>query len=201
LPPPTWFSDELAKFSEAVRIAADGNVVRSRALLKQVRGEEMRAWYLFHGQYSGDFRNRHYRIAAKYIGTSLRGAPPTSMVLAAYRRDHYRCRYCGLRLFPVQVLQAYERAVGNKSFAATAKNESHGVALVFRATYDHVDPLKYGGRHSLDNLVTSCYSCNFGKGGYTLEQLGLDDPRVRLVPPDDWDGLTSCLPSLRPELA
>jgi len=197
LPPPIWFADELAKFTEVIRIAGRGDVMRSRAQLKQVRGEEMRKWYLDHGQNSGVFRNRRYGVTAKIIAMGQRGSPPSSMLVATYLRDHYRCRYCGLRLFPTEVLRAYELVVGTDTFAATAKNASHGAALVFRATYDHVVPLNCGGQHSLDNLVTSCYSCNFGKGGYTLEQLGLNDPRFQQLVPDTWDGLVSLLPSLR----
>lgn len=119
------------------------------------------------------------------------------MLLAIYRRDHFACRYCGLKLFPSELLRAFENVAGTDSFAATAKNASHGAALVFRTTYDHVDPLNCGGRHTLDNLVTACYSCNFGKAGYTLEQLGLDDPRLRPKVSNDWDGLMSLLPKLR----
>jgi hypothetical protein len=120
------------------------------------------------------------------------------MIAMAYSRDHYRCRYCGLGLVSVELLKAYEAAVGNPYFAATAKNSSHGAALVFRATYDHVDPLNCGGLHDLSNLVTSCYSCNFGKAGFTTQQLGLDDPRARPIPAAaGWDGLLSLVLKLR----
>ncbi len=166
-------------------------------MLMQVRGEEMREWYIDHGQNSGVFRNRHYRVVVGRTITALRGAPPSSMVDAVYRRDRYRCRYCGLRLFPIEVLRAYECTIGTDVFAATAKNASHGAALVFRATYDHVDPLSCGGRHVPENIVTGCYSCNFGKGSYTLTQLGLDDPRAQPLPSGDWDGLVSLLPEFR----
>lgn len=47
------------------------------------------------------------------------------------------------------------------------------------------------------NLVTSCQSCNYGKYNYTLEQLGLDDPRIRPPSPfSDWTGLTEYVPLL-----
>lgn len=137
------------------------------------------------------------RHPATIIDTARRGAPPSGLVSLSYRRDGYRCRYCGIRVIPIEVLRLYEGVVGTRFFAATAKNASHGAAIVFRATYDHVEPLNCGGRHSLDNLVTACYSCNFGKGPYTLQQLGLDDPRSRRAMSDSWDGLVSLIPKVR----
>ncbi len=37
-------------------------------------------------------------------------------------------------------------------------------------TVDHVMPKHRGGRHSWDNLVTACKSCNHRKGGKTPEE-------------------------------
>lgn len=195
--PPAWFQEEFGRFRRAIELAAAGDVERSRRLVQEVRGDDLRTWYVVHGQNSGGFRSRYYRVQAKITDIGMRSAPPASMVVATYQRDHYTCRYCGQRLFPIEVLRAYEGVVGIEYFTATKKNASHGAALVFRATYDHVEPLNRGGRHSLDNLVAACYSCNFGKRDFTLEQLGLDDPRSRPVASDDWDGLVSLLPKLR----
>lgn len=197
LMPPIWFQDEFLKFRHAVELAADGNVEGSRQRLKDVRGDDLNSWYVIHGQNSGGFRHRHYRLSPTIAGACSRGAPPVTLLVATYRRDYYRCRYCGLRLFPVEVLRWYENAVGSQSFKATAKNASHGAALTFRCTYDHVNPMNRGGQHSFDNLVTACYSCNFGKAGYTIEQLGIDDPRLRPPVQDKWDGLVSRISHFR----
>lgn len=198
LPPPTWFSGEFEKFRTAVQSAADGNIAHSLELLRQIRSDDLRMWYVVHGQNSGVFRNRRFG-GSRVGGNGGRiPAPPSGTITMMYRRDFYRCRYCGLHLVPKEVLAAFEAVVGNASFAATAKNNSHGAALVFRATYDHVDPRCSGGSHQLENLVTACYSCNFGKGGFTLQQLGLDDPRTRVVSPaGGWDGLVSLIPKLK----
>ncbi|MEL0166487.1 MAG: HNH endonuclease [Pseudomonadaceae bacterium] len=57
------------------------------------------------------------------------------------------------------------------------------------AQYDHVVPHSHGGANDLDNLVVTCAACNFGKMEYTLDELGLIDPRT--IPPiqSSWDGL------------
>src|SRR5207302_543271 len=97
-----------------------------------------------------------------------------------FKRDGYRCRYCGVRLFPKYVLVAFQQAVGTDLFPMGKGNrDRHGAAVVFIATYDHVVPCNRGGLNSLENLVTSCWSCQFGKYNWTLQQLGLDDPRAR----------------------
>jgi hypothetical protein len=72
-----------------------------------------------------------------------------------------------------------------------------GLTLGLRGVADYVEPDASGGETSLENLVTSCYSCNFGKAGYTLEQLGIENPRLRPPVKDDWRGLTEFLPSLK----
>jgi hypothetical protein len=33
-----------------------------------------------------------------------------------------------------------------------------------------------GGRTDESNLVTSCWSCNYGKANYTVEQIGISNP-------------------------
>jgi hypothetical protein len=47
---------------------------------------------------------------------------------------------------------------------------------------------------SLENLVTSCWSCNYGKLDATLEQIGISNPLERGINKiDDWDGLSTDL--------
>jgi 5-methylcytosine-specific restriction endonuclease McrA len=94
--------------------------------------------------------------------------------------------------------------VGRDVFRASRTNqERHGVVLAFRANIDHVVPWKLGGKSDDSNLVTACWSCNYGKAQYTLDQIGLDDPRDRkpkmLI--DGWDGLTSFIRADRREQA
>lgn len=134
LPPPAWFTEELKALTVAVQYAAEGDIEVSRTLLERVRSDQLGEWYLVHGQNSGTYRNRQFRVAHTLRECIDCGSPPSAMVAAVNKRDHYRCRYCGLGLIPIEVLKSYEVAVGSDSFAATAKNNSHGAAIVFRAT-------------------------------------------------------------------
>jgi hypothetical protein len=51
-----------------------------------------------------------------------------------FKRDSFTCQYCG-RMAPDVVLEV-----------------------------DHINPVKYGGRNDILNLITSCFDCNRGKG-------------------------------------
>lgn len=49
------------------------------------------------------------------------------------------------------------------------------------------------GDNSLENTILTCAPCNFGKMNYTLEELGLVDPRGREGIHGGWDGLERLL--------
>ena len=85
-----------------------------------------------------------------------------------------------------------ENMVGSAQFKVKGKGNQirHGVALTFRAPADHVVPMSFGGRTNLDNLVTSCWNCNYGKYNALLEQMGINDPRdTDLDSKLNWNGL------------
>jgi hypothetical protein len=58
-------------------------------------------------------------------------------------------------------------------------------------------PMSLGGLDDEANLVTACACCNFGKDQYSVDELGLDDPREFPPVESTWDGLTSLIPELR----
>ncbi|PSL16782.1 5-methylcytosine-specific restriction endonuclease McrA [Marinobacterium halophilum] len=200
LPVPDWFHDELIKFVAAVSEAANGKVSESIRLLGEVRDSDLRQWYVEHGQLSGMYRANYFDLAVpKSPEVPLDPIrSPDRHAKEVLSRDGYRCRYCGLRVVPKNVLAAYSEAVGSEVFRVTGTNaQRHGVVLAFRANVDHVVPWNLGGRTVPENLVTACWACNYGKSGYTLEQIGLEDPRAYPPEVDNWDGLTSLRVPLR----
>lgn len=58
-----------------------------------------------------------------------------------FKRDHFTCQYCGA--------------------------QPPAVVLVI----DHIHPVCEGGTSDMDNLITSCETCNQGKAGKTLDQV------------------------------
>jgi len=202
LPVPDYFEIGLQSFSRAVVDLVKGNREGSLKALKESNSEAIGAFFIEHGQQSAYFRVSNRReidkanLLAKELNESPRLIP--SAEKAVFIRDSYRCRYCGLRIISKDVFSEFSRILGSELFSVERKNSKrNGLTLGLRGVADHVEPYASGGETHLENLVTSCYSCNFGKAGYTLEQLGIDDPRLREPVKDDWQGLTEFLPALQ----
>lgn len=112
---------------------------------------------------------------------------------AILARDGFSCRYCGL-----PVIDSLTRKVAHRLYPAAVRwgggDEDHHTAFqCLWLQYDHVIPHAAGGRSDLDNLVITCAVCNFGKENLSLEQLGLEDPRLRPPVQTEWDGLQRLL--------
>ena len=140
LPVPSWFDAQLHIFALAVQAAARGDKRQAVELLAMVRSTDLRAWYVEHGQVSGQFRVRVRRAPIpEPVPPTKRDArrSPDAFANDVFRRDGYLCRYCGLRVVPKQVLAAFAAVVGTEAFRATGTNEQrHGVVLAFRANVD-----------------------------------------------------------------
>jgi 5-methylcytosine-specific restriction endonuclease McrA len=197
--PPPWFDEQLSVFQRAVQYASEGDANGARIELTKIRNQELRTWYIEHGQQSGLFRSRQIGMnLPEFTGARDPVASPERFAKQVFARDGFRCRYCGLRLVTKQVLSAFSNVVGRDHFCPTGGNQQrHGIVLAFRANIDHVIPWTRGGRTDLDNLVAVCWCCNYGKSSYTLEQIGVTDPRARIPNSDGWDGLSNYLPRLR----
>lgn len=122
--------------------------------------------------------------------------PPAAMWAEIMARDGYRCRYCQRPVVHGAVLEALRGVLGPTVLpTGPTDRATHCAVLAFRAVADHVFPRHLGGATKPENLVTSCYPCNFGKVRFTLSELGLDDPRPPLR--DEWNGLMTLLPALK----
>lgn len=58
-----------------------------------------------------------------------------------FKRDSFSCQYCG--------------------------STPPGIVL----EVDHITPVSFGGDNAMDNLITSCFPCNRGKGANSLESV------------------------------
>ena len=65
-----------------------------------------------------------------------------------FKRDKFTCQYCGMAA-PYVTLHV-----------------------------DHIVPVAHGGTNDMENLVTSCMSCNLGKGTILVDE---DDDESKLV--------------------
>ena len=104
-------------------------------------------------------------------------------------RDGYHCRFCGIPVIRAEVRnllrKIYPRAIPWEGTTAT----QHAGFQCLWLQYDHVVPHSAGGENTLENLVITCAACNFGKMNYTIDELGLLDPRDFPPVQSTWDGL------------
>lgn len=200
LPIPDWFESQLALFSLAVEKAASNQIDEARDVLQAIRSDEIREWTCEHGEMSGTNRDKKLAIPVSPVSLSeldpIRS--PKSVEKKVFERDSYTCRYCGLRLVSKEVLSAMESVIGSDDFRTTGTNARiHGVAHAFKIVADHVVPHALGGRTDLGNLVSACPACNYGKYRFTVEQIGISDPRDRAPSNGQWDGLSSFIADLK----
>ncbi len=187
----------------AAELASKNDLDQSREELAQTRVERVLNFLLEHPRTTGQSRLRVQNIQSPK-GDAGGATPDRSRVGSplereVFERDHYLCRYCGVRVVPGSVFKAYSAVVGLDTFwAGRGVERRHVTVLAFRAYADHVDPRSKRGSTDLKNLVTACWSCNYGKRSYTLKELRLDDPRDRPPPREsDWAGLTEYLKPLK----
>jgi 5-methylcytosine-specific restriction endonuclease McrA len=202
LPTPDFFELAVNKFSQSVAALTDGAKAEALIALEETNHRAVGEFFIEHGQQSAYYRvqNRNEVDAINRLTKAENDSPRLvpSTEKKVFERDCFRCRYCGLRIIAKEVFAEYSRIVGSENFSIERENSKrNGLTLGLRGVADHVEPYASGGETSFENLVTSCYSCNFGKAGYTLEQLGIEDPRLRPPVQDDWRGLTEFLPSLK----
>jgi 5-methylcytosine-specific restriction endonuclease McrA len=96
---------------------------------------------------------------------------------AVFARDKLKCRYCSSNLFPKKEFKKANIVLGDEALPLGKTNATRsGFYLMFVATLDHVLPWSLGGRTDESNLVTCCWSCNYGKANFTVEQLGIGNP-------------------------
>ena len=108
---------------------------------------------------------------------------------ALIERDGHQCRFCGIPVIRSEVRIAMRKHYPDELKWGGSNSEQHAAFQCMWVQYDHILPHSRGGRTDLDNLAITCSGCNYGRGEYTLEEVGLIDPRTRPVTKTDWDGL------------
>ena len=190
LPRPDWFDFQIDLFLEAVNCFQLGDRESCVNIISQIRSDEIIDWYVEHGQMSG--RHRALVIGLEKppeVPFNFRDPErsPNKLELQVFQRDNYRCRYCGSRLIPSEFMKKLSEKLDSPVFRNGRTNrERHGIFHLTKPVADHVVPWRLGGRTSLENLVSSCPPCNYGKDGYTLEQLGIEDPFSHQIK-SDWN--------------
>lgn len=200
LPPPDYLGVSLNYFIESYKLAISGKKDEAISVLQETRSVELREWYIEHGSYSGHKHRVNLLkkpLPEKYAGKlDVKKDYSVKQQREIYQRDNYTCRYCEMRVVDERVLEKMERMTGHENFRYSGDSNAirHGLIFYIRPTVDHVIPRSYGGLTDLNNGVTSCWNCNYGKLNALLYQMEMLDPRNRpAINENLWDGLTSTL--------
>jgi hypothetical protein len=190
LPPVSELETVADLLSEAVDAVIASDHDQAREKLHQA---DMPVVHAFAAKIMGPwdlFIHRRRPVERPVGATKVPNRKPTRSAEAeVFARDGWRCRYCGVRVvLPIArsfLVKVFPDVVGwgNKD------KDRHAAFYALSAVADHVVPHTAGGDNSLDNLVTTCQGCNYGKSDRLLEELGLIDPRTRPPVVDAWDGL------------
>lgn len=198
LPYPTSFNDEIDRFVGAVQLAFGGQVHSARQHLKKINHIPMVQWFDGISQHVGDVR---YELVNARQGQRKKKAHRKKRDMSMSRlrrlaeRDGYRCGYCGIRVVEPAVLKKVQSVLGRDVFPSktggkgSSNLDYHGIWMTIGLTLDHVKPFAIDADDSDGNLVTCCWSCNFGKYDYTLEELDLAWPAQSKGVIDGWHGL------------
>jgi hypothetical protein len=108
---------------------------------------------------------------------------------ALHERDGYRCRFCGISGDPKGNSSAHCGGYPEQAMWGRKNAEQHAALQAMWAQYDRILPHSRGGTNDLSNMAVTCAPCNFGRMEFTLEEVGLTDPRDRKPICSSWDGL------------
>lgn len=108
---------------------------------------------------------------------------------ALVERDGYHCRFCGIPVIRTEVRNRIRTDYPDALRWGATNPEQHAAFQAMWLQYDHILPHARGGNNDLSNLVVTCAPCNFARMNYTLDEVGLADPRLREHVRSEWDGL------------
>ena len=180
---PEWIQDSFQLLVEAITHASAGKVDLARTILKDSRDLEMRTWYHVHAQNIAQWRSDAFKVQSPEPVLPLDPVTRFSKFESKlFARDNYKCRYCSDHVIPKKVFKKAQSLIGSTDLPLGRTNLTRsGFYLMFVATLDHVTPWSLGGRTDESNLVTSCWTCNYGKANFTVKQIGVRNPFHSMV--------------------
>ena len=183
---PDWIKDSFHILVDAITQASVGRVENARSILKNSRDLEMRTWYDVHAQNVAKWRFDTFKVETPAPVLPLDPVKTFSKFESKlFARDDYKCRYCTDPVVPKKVFEKANLLIGSTDLPLGRTNLTRsGFYLVFVATLDHVIPWSLGGRTDESNLLSSCWSCNYGKANFTVEQIGIKNPHDSMVVPE-----------------
>jgi len=181
LTPPIHFANAYENILKIEDLLLGGKISSAVNVLQEPLGDEIKEWFVEHAQSAWSFRSKALGNpeASPFLGTLDTRKLTSEVKNRVLDRDGFVCGYCKGKLVSDERLIKISSIVGAENFKISGNNsQRHGYIYVVRTTVDHVLPQSKGGRTELDNLITCCWACNYGKAEKTLDEIGLVDPRI-----------------------
>ena len=185
--------------NDAVTAHLDGRFREAEDLLVQANIAAITKWAdLLIGKFS-EYNSPRFRLNSSSKGSHPKEKarmPLSELKRMLHIRDGYHCRFCGTPIIRRQVRKRLVSLYPKVVPWGPGNTDKHVAVFVMEAQYDHVLPHSKGGQNDIENIVLTCLPCNYGRSSFTLEEMGLFDPRTRqpveCVAPG-WDGLERLL--------
>jgi 5-methylcytosine-specific restriction endonuclease McrA len=177
----------------AVKAHLDGNAKLARGLILGADLPVIREWTeSLWGSNSPYVQYRPVENAPPSIPKEQRvklRMPTTAEKNALHQRDGFNCRFCGIPLIRKEIRERINKAYPEALSWGSSNIDQHAAFQAMWLQYDHLLPHARGGDNSLENIVITCAPCNFGRMNWTLDEVGLIDPRTRQHVRSAWTGL------------
>jgi 5-methylcytosine-specific restriction endonuclease McrA len=115
--------------------------------------------------------------------------PASDVKRLIHIRDGYYCRFCCIPVIRSEIRENFCDTYPEAVPWGCTNVSQHAAFQAMSAQYDHVLPHARGGNNDIDNIILTCAPCNYGRMSYTLEEVGLLDPRDREPRRGTWEGL------------
>jgi hypothetical protein len=115
--------------------------------------------------------------------------PRASEIRLLLARDGFHCRFCGIPVIRSEIRKHLQSAYPDALRWGKTNPDKHAAFKALWMQYDHVVPHAHGGTNEVENVIVACAPCNCARMDCTLEEVGLEDPRMRMPVQSSWDGL------------
>ena len=139
--------------------------------------------------HAGNAAAKRPRRQTPSVAVDTKRMPAKKIMRLIFERDGWRCRYCGCAVIAKEARNVFRERFPGEARKGNTNEDNHFGLATLSATLDHVLPFKRGGDNDHSNLVTACGPCQFGRGQFLLEEVQLQDPRLRPPAQGNWDGL------------
>lgn len=135
---------------------------------------------------------RPYLAKRERMAERMPSASEKRCIIERYGRN---CAFCGIPVISKEVRIAIRQKYPEALPWGDTNQAQHAAFQCMWLQFDHVVPHSRGGDSSIDNVIITCAPCNYARWQWTLEEVGLIDPRTLPAYKTSWDGLERFLGS------